>query len=214
MNLIFKAKRIVKNIFFAVNALDFNEFNSFPFNNNRSLSSEAVKDLVRGCNMLESLQLNYRLTDGTILGIHRDGRLIPHDNDIDVDVLISEKIDLEKINDLFYSNGFRLGRKVYYKRKIQQLAYYNNETHDIFDMIFWYPDRDKVVNYSERNFERTQDLKYFVESCDIHFQGRSYPAPAPLEEWLEIRYGKDWRIPKTFKGDWKEECFDMRHKSM
>ena len=214
MNFVFTAKRVVKKILFGFSMVDFREFNSFPFNNNRKLSSEAVKDLVRGCNILESLQLNYRLADGTILGIHRDGRLIPHDNDIDVDILISEKVDLRKIHDLFYSNGFRLGRKVFYKRKIQQLAYYNIETHDIFDMIFWYPDRDHVVNYSELNFERTQDVKYFHESSEIYFQGRAFPAPAPLEEWLEMRYGKDWRIPKTFKGDWKEECFDMQQKSM
>jgi hypothetical protein len=214
MNLIFIAKRIVKKILYGFNTHSFREFNSFPVNNNGVLSGEAVKDLSRCCAMLESLQLNYRLAEGTILGIYRDGRLIPHDNDIDVDILVSEKLDERKLHNLFVSNGFRLGRKVEYHRKIQQLAYYNVETYDIFDMIFWFQEADRVVNYSERNFERTQDKKYFQSSSDVRFQGRSYPAPALLEEWLEMRYGKDWRIPKTYKGDWKEECFDMLYKPM
>jgi len=81
-------------------------------------------------------------------------------------------------------------------------------------MIFWYQEGERVVNYSERNFERAQDMKYFQASSEVQFQGRSYPAPAPLEEWLEMRYGMDWRIPKTFKSDWKEECFDMQMKEM
>ncbi len=214
MNLIFIAKRIIKKIIFGINRDVFREFNSFPVNNNGVLSGEAAKDLTRCCIMVESLQLNYRLADGTILGIYRDGRLIPHDNDIDIDVLVLENLDAGKIHAVFVSNGFRLGRKVYYQGKIQQLAYYNKFTYDIFDMIFWYPDGDRVVNYSERNFERTQDMKYFNSSSQIQFQGRRYPAPAPLEEWLEMRYGKDWKIPKTFKSDWKEECFDMQKKDM
>jgi phosphorylcholine metabolism protein LicD len=210
MNLIFSIKRIVKKILFAANRNAFREFNSFLVNNNGILSIDAPIDLEKCCIMIESLQLNYRLTDGTILGIYRDGRLIPHDNDIDVDVLVSENLDTDKIHSLFFLNNFRLGRKVYYKGNIQQLAYFNKTTNDIFDMIFWYPEGNRVVNYSERNFERSQDIKYFNLNCQVQFQGRSYPAPAPLEEWLVMRYGKDWRVPKTFKSDWKEECFDMK----
>ena len=95
MNLIFSIKRIVKKILFATNRNAFSEFNSFLVSNNGILSREAPINLEKCCIMIESLQLNYRLTDGTILGIHRDGRLIPHDNDIDVDILVSENLDNE-----------------------------------------------------------------------------------------------------------------------
>lgn len=210
----FEIKRLIKKLLFQIDRGEFREFNSFIGDNNNVLSNDAVRDLAKCCEVVENLKMKYRLSDGTILGIYRDGSLIPHDNDIDIDVLVSNDLNEKLIHDTFTSLGFRLGRKVYYQGRIQQLAYFNGKTHDIFDMIFWYPDRDQVVNYSERNFERTQDLKYFQESSEIVFQGRSYPVPAPLEEWLEMRYGKDWKTPKTYKGDWKEECFDMQHKSM
>ena len=44
----------------------------------------------------------------------------------------------------------------------------------------------------------------------FNFRGKQYPMPGAIEEWLEMRYGNDWRVPKTYKGDWKEECFDMK----
>lgn len=212
--MIFEIKRLIKKLLFLIYRSEFREFNSFILDNNGILSDNAVRDLAKCCEAVELLKMKYRLTDGTILGIYRDGRLIPHDNDIDIDILVNNDINEKVIHDTFTSLGFRLGRKVYYQGRIQQLAYFNNKTHDIFDMIFWYPDRDQVVNYSERNFERTQDLRYFHESSEIQFQGRSYPVPAQLEQWLEMRYGEDWRVPKTYKSDWKEECFDMRQKSM
>lgn len=214
MNLIFLAKRIVKKLLFVLDGHPFIEFNSFPVNNNSVLSSEAVNDLAKCCGLAEELALNYRLADGTILGIYRDGRLIPHDNDIDIDVLVTPEFDEDKVYSTFINNGFRLGRKAYFEKRIQQMTFYNKKTNDIFDMIFWYQTGKYVVNYSERNFERSQEMRYFEGMTTIHFNGRNYPAPAYLEEWLVMRYGIDWNIPKTFKSDWKEECFDLKKKKI
>jgi phosphorylcholine metabolism protein LicD len=210
IKLIFELKRLIKKALFVINQKAFREFNSFPVNNNGVLTSEAVKDLKRCCEKVTSLNLNYRLADGTILGIYRDGRLIPHDNDIDIDVLVTPELDEQKIHEEFTAMGFRLGRKVYFKNKIQQMAYFNKYTYDIFDMIFWYLDGNSVVNYSEKNFERSQEVKYFDVTSTIQFQGKDYPAPANLDDWLVMRYGSDWKIPKTFKSDWKKECFDLQ----
>ena len=78
-----------------------------------------------------------------------------------------------------------------------------------FDILFWYVENSQVVNYSERNFERKQDLKYFKNLNKHTFNEVDYPIPSHIEDWLVLRYGNDWNIPKTSKGDWKEECFDI-----
>jgi phosphorylcholine metabolism protein LicD len=214
MKLSFYIKRLIKHIIYVLKIDKFREFNSFPSNNNSPLTLNAVNDLNICCTIIESLSLNYRLSDGTALGLFRDGGLIPHDNDIDIDIIFSPEIDENELVKSFYKNGYKLARKVYYGGSLQQLAFFNKTTFDIFDMVFWYKKGDQIYNYCERNFERKQDAKYFEKLSEINFKGKKYPLPSQTKNWLEMRYGNDWNIPKKSKGDWKEECFDMKQKLM
>lgn len=56
--------------------------------------------------ILESHKINYWITDGTLLGIIRENRLLPWDSDIDIGVWKSEVSSLEIIN-MFEKEGFR-----------------------------------------------------------------------------------------------------------
>ena len=188
---------------------DFVEYHSFPFNTLQKMPPGSELVMEQYCNILESTNITYRLADGTVLGLYREGEFIPHDNDIDVEVLGDAQ--LERIVQLFINSGMRLGRKAIYKGKIQQLVFYT-ENHIIFDIVVWHKlDDCTILNYSERGYRRSQDVKFFKkENLDsINFRGKQYPIPGAIEEWLEMRYGNDWKIPKTYKGDWKEECFDI-----
>ena len=51
---------------------------------------ELGSTLNKGCDVLEELGIPYWLGRGTLLGLHRDGKFIPGDNDIDVGVLGGE----------------------------------------------------------------------------------------------------------------------------
>ena len=190
---------------------DFIEYHSFPFDTNQKMPSGAVSVMHECCDVLKELDLNYRISDGTILGIYRNGKFIAHDNDIDVEIIGDDGV--ESIELAFKSKGMTLGRKVIFKGKIQQVIYYT-ENYTIFDIVIWHiNDKDgKLYNYSERDYERVQESRYFQKNKleFIEFEGEKYPMPTPIEEWLEMRYGIDWKTPKTYKGDWKEECFDMK----
>tara|TARA_B100000965_G_scaffold405264_1_gene438631 strand:- start:1846 stop:2493 length:648 start_codon:yes stop_codon:yes gene_type:complete len=214
MNIIFYLKRVLKYLIFYLNNSDFKEFNSLPKNAGKKLSKKANLILSEGCKIIKSQNLKFRLTDGTILGIYRDGEFIKHDNDMDIDVLVDKSLDEKKIEKFFNSNGFLIGRKVFYKNKIQQIAFFNIESLDIFDIIFWYKKEKSIYNYSERNFERIQELKFFENLPIIDFMNKKYPIPSLTKKWLKMRYGKHWNIPKKSKGDWKEECFDMKRIKM
>lgn len=206
-----KIKHILKYYLSLLKCNEFTEYHSFPFDTNTKMPNGADSVMFECCEILKDLNINYRISDGTILGIYRNGEFIAHDNDIDVEIIDDNKV--ASIEKAFKKRKMILGRKVIYKNKLQQLIYYTNEN-IIFDIVIWHLNENdgKLYNYSERDYERVQDAKFFQKDKMefIEFKGNKYPMPSPIEEWLEMRYGTDWRIPKTYKGDWKEECFDMK----
>jgi hypothetical protein len=182
------------------------EFHYFPFDTTKPMPKGAEDVMVRLCDILEEMGIRYRITDGTVLGLYRDKGFIPHDNDIDVDVL--DCADVTEIEVRMRSAGMKLGRRVSQSGKIQQLTYYDNNF-IIFDLIFWFSESDKILNYSEPGYLRTQPITYFSELGELSWNGHAYPVPAHLEEWLAFRYGEDWNVPKHTKDDWKLECHDL-----
>ena len=187
---------------------DFCEYHLFGFDTQKALPKDAYIEMNQGCKLLDNTGVPYRLTDGTILGIYREGRFIAHDNDIDVDVFDVERQQVDSIIKAFLNEGFKVGRRAYFKGVMHQVIFYN-EREVIFDILFWYCDGDEYINNSERGYVRKQNARYFNKLDEISFQGNNYNTPPYIEEWLEMRYGKDWGTPKTYKGDWKDDCFDL-----
>ncbi len=182
------------------------EFHYFPFDTTKPMPVGAVALMPVLCSALEKLGLSYRITDGTALGLYRDKSFIQHDNDIDVDVLDCFNVDL--IHKSMRDKGMKLGRRVSWRGKIQQLTYYNDKN-IIFDMVFWYTRNKQIVNYSELGYLRVQPSKHFVSLSKLYWKGKKYPVASNTQDWLVLRYGKDWRIPKRIKDDWKLECNDL-----
>ena len=205
-------KKIIKKTLFIFSVLhDFRIYHCFNVQKRVLLDSDYVL-MEKCCMSLEDIDgLVYRITDGTALGLYREGGFIKHDDDVDVDILFNDSKHIKLIKYKFKELGFKIGREVHYRGLIQQLAFYLNNGF-IFDIIFWHKNDNLIYNYSEKNYERIQDYKYFDTEKMIYFtlNNKKYPIPTPIEEWLEFRYGKDWRTPKIYKGDWKEECFDMK----
>ena len=201
------AKGIIKWVLYLImKNQDFRAFHHFPFNFNSPIPDGASEVMSMCCSALEKLNVNYRLTDGTILGLYRQGAFIPHDNDIDVDILDFGAMDLLRTS--MKNLGMKLGRKAVYKRQVHQLTYYSSNQ-VVFDMIFWYSIGNQIVNYSEEGYKRIQPKQYFTDLDSIKYDEKSYPMPSYIEEWLVLRYGEDWRTQKTYKDDWKKECFDL-----
>ena len=42
-----------------------------------------------------------------------------------------------------------------------------------------------------------------------NINGFNYFVTKDKKEWLEFRYGRNWNIPQTKKGDWKKDCGDL-----
>ncbi|MCG7496848.1 hypothetical protein MHO82_08235 [Vibrio sp. Of7-15] len=204
-------KRIIHKVIFNIKCLfsnKFNEYHYFKFDINKPLPKGAYRVMNNCCDILSKLDLKYRLTDGTVLGLYREGAFIAHDNDIDVDVFDVNEKEINKIKNEFKKNGYSIGRIATNFGLTQQVVFYNDEN-IIFDILFWYKNGKKYENFSEQGFLRAQDEKYFNDLSIFNYDNHDYFIPGHIEEWLVVRYGPDWKTPKTYKGDWKDDCFDL-----
>ena len=93
--------------------------------------------LNRGIKILESMGLKYWISAGTALGLYRDGDFIPHDTDIDVEILLDKPLNIAKLQQLFEADGFKTFLKCRKLDKFMQVAFMS-DTKIIFDIYIYY----------------------------------------------------------------------------
>jgi hypothetical protein len=172
------------------------------------LKSSAIKVLEDCCDALERSGYKYMLSCGTLLGAFREKGFIPHDNDLDVQII--GEVNAKTMNKIFSKMGMILGRKVTYKNAVQQLVYYCPVTKVVFDVCVFRIIDGQAFCYPEEDCAHIHDAKYYNELDSIKLYGRFYPAPRPIEDWLKMHYGPNWSVPSSFKGRWQDECFDLK----
>lgn len=143
-------------------------------------------------------EIPHYFTFGTLLGIARDGRLIPWDDDIDLAIF---EEDLEKIKERLLENVNRF-------EEILKIEMYTREQSNgdiIAIMIDCYEDEEKLFNISldtifiegdnARQDLNDTPLHYFIGKDEILFEGHKINVPKNYEEYLTYTYG-DWRTVK------------------
>ena len=157
---------------------------------------------------LDSEKIVARPSDGTLLGLIRNADIIPHDNDFDYDVVYDEK-HIRSISKIAHKKKWKLGRKVCYKGKPQQLCFYDDDEF-IYDFIIWHPGIRFYVNFSEPKHFRIMEKKYLDDLINIKIGDKTtFRVPRRSKEYLEYRYGPDWEVPQSQKGRWQDDCGDM-----
>ena len=104
--------RKFKYVNFYLSKNKFKDFFDFPFDIKLKIPPEASDALIEGVSILEKLGVTFRLTDGTALGLYRNGKFISHDHDIDVDVLVGSPKDVTLITKMFRKHKYKIGRIV------------------------------------------------------------------------------------------------------
>jgi len=204
-------KRYVKLLLFVASPAKQKWFHDFYFDIMKPLPPSAELKLNLVLNELQNEIKHFRISDGTLLGLFRDERLIPHDNDFDFDVEFNSG-NIKKIYQLAYQQEWTLGRHVKYHGRTQQLTFYDKEC-VIFDFIFWHTDSMFAINFSEPTKFRIMPQKYLINLKSKYYKkiGTVVNIPADAESWAEYRYGPSWNIPENQKGDWTETCGDLGH---
>ena len=155
-----------------------------------------TKNLLDVKTILDKLGVPFFLTHGALLGAYRDKDWIKWDDDVELDIF--DDIFIDRYNGICNSlmdNGFILrGRKIeHYKKPGEKMNLYRHRESISIRGVYMDP------NYENGKYRLTnvfQYLKKFHNNPEnIEFKGAVFQAPGPIEEFLEYRYGKDWRTP-------------------
>lgn len=203
---LFSLLRFIRSVAYNIKNVGF-DYQHFPFDTRAALPPFAAREMLHIYNSLKDV-FDIRITDGTALGIIRDGRLIEHDNDLDYDIVVNSPNEPRLLYKLIKERGLKLGRIAVWNGLIQQMAFYDKEN-IIHDFLFWRQDDEFYVNFSELGYVRKQALEHYGSFSSIEFSDQIIKVPGNYEKWLISRYGETWNIPKNYKGDWKDDCTDL-----
>jgi len=182
-------------------------------NKNKEIAESLLLDVAKSLNILS---VNYWLEGGTLLGIKRESRLLPWDNDLDLSINSSE---VSKIDDLIInlkSKNLRVrvrkfdSTSEFFNRgdiriiKIRNKRFFNLLKGSVCLEIFVkYPKKENTY-WMIGNTTKNVPSKYYAKQQTIKFKDYLFSIPMLTEEYLTYRYG-DWKKPvkewNTFTDD-------------
>jgi lipopolysaccharide cholinephosphotransferase len=163
----------------------------------------------RVVDFLDKYGVDYWLESGTLLGVVREGRLLPWDHDVDITIRIE---DLPRIINKLKSFHFKYGYRVEIvvnradatplKKgdvrliKIQSRRLFVLPGWAQLDMFVKIKHDDKMY-WSIRNRALKSAPAHFTDNLAvIEFNSRTYKVPKDSRGYLAYRFGDDWETPK------------------
>jgi phosphorylcholine metabolism protein LicD len=169
----------------------------------------ALKMLDDVTTILDSMQIRYCLDGGTLLGIMRENRLLPWDNDMDLfapaDELQRIKAAMWKFRRLGYRAGvyhhridqppFKTGEARVIKVKTRKWFFFPGPINlDIFikyksgENYYW------IAGSKKNSVIKCVPAEYYEQLTQIEFNNKKHWIPEAYEDYLALRFG-DWRTP-------------------
>ena len=166
--------------------------------------------------IFESCNITYWLEGGTLLGLRREGRLLPWDNDLDISIHESEFNKLSLLQNTLKKNGYRVRTRVFEKDsevfkkgdlrmiKIRTKCFFGILKGNVcLDVFIKYTKNDKTYWGIADTF-MSVPAKFYNSFKKIKIKGKNYSVPERTDEYLTFRYG-NWQTPikvwDTFKDD-------------
>ena len=169
------------------------------------IARKMLKDV---CTILENSDIPYVLEAGTLLGVIRENRLLPWDNDLDVTITADAAQKLLAIRWKFWLAGYRTRIRRYkedlppFKKgqvrilKIQTRKFLILKKYSLLDIFVKYPVEDDYcwMVAPENPVLKAVPKKYYDLRTKYEFDDKMYWVPEDYEGFLEYSYG-DWRTP-------------------
>ena len=168
--------------------------------------AKAEKLLEEVSSIFEACKVEYWLEGGTLLGIRREGRLLPWDNDLDISVLISEGSKFELLQKTLKQKGFRVRTRVFDQNsdvfRKNDLRMIKIRTKSFFGLIKGKVCLDVFIKYPLENLTyweiagkvKSVPSKFYQTLKTIEFKEKAYSIPEHTDDYLTYRYG-DWQTP-------------------
>ena len=169
---------------------------------------QARRMLLDVVDIFNEAELPYTLDAGTLLGIARDGDLIPWDNDLDMMLPVDSIPDLRKLYGKIHKRGWKVSRT--YTMPFASAAWKAGQPRVIKirsrNLLYFGPGStllDITIIYKHEGYYWWEMAKHicripasFIDSVDeVGYAGISIKVPHPYKQYLERTYG-DWRTPR------------------
>ena len=157
--------------------------------------------------ILNEENIDYMLDSGTLIGLVRDGDILPWDDDVDFTLPERELEKFLAVLDRFKRRGWWISKrymqqpfKVWKVGDLQSIKIRNkrwlffrgrvkadlNVKYKLDNEYYWYMLGLHKISKA--------DQKYFDNYEEIEYEGRKVKVPAHYDEFLTLKYG-DWRTP-------------------
>lgn len=177
----------------------------------------AEQVISRASKALNSIGARWWITDGTLLGWHREGGGIPHDTDVDIGVWIQDVAPVyPEFLRAMLRQGFRRGNTWGSLDVGLEISWRFKRTK--LDIFFYYPDFERPGGVWSSAWS-SHMIKYLYKEADLFdLQTVTYNntpafAPANVENWVTTKYGENWRTPVK-KWDWAYGPKNARRSSL
>ena len=162
----------------------------------------ALTMLKKVTNILDDNNIDYWLEGGTLLGVIRENRLLPWDNDLDISMKEEELPKLEKVlKKIPYkvrvrkftrnTNPFNRGDTRMIKISNKRLFFFQG---DITLDIFVKYKKDETYYWKVGSKGKSVPAHFYKDITDYPFAGKDFKIPKDYAAYLTYRYG-DWKIP-------------------
>ncbi|MCK5076069.1 MAG: LicD family protein [Calditrichia bacterium] len=171
--------------------------------------AEIAKKMLKDVTIiLEESKIDYVLEAGTLLGIVRENRLLPWDNDLDVTITRKFEKKLLKIRWKIWLAGYRTRIRKYkrdvgpFKKgtvriiKVQIRKFLFFKRYSLLD-IFVKENIAGEYNWTvseKKPVLKSVPLKFYDEITKFKFDNKEYLVPKDYKGYLEYCYG-DWKTP-------------------
>lgn len=144
------------------------------------------------------------LAYGTLLGARRDGKVMDHDDDFDIMVIVDADTEesFDRRTAEILADLRRRGWRVWENGKHKNCHLGHAEFEGHIDLFFARRHADVVETHMERMTWRGIPARYFDSTREIKLEGKTYPAPRDVDEFLLDRYGAGWKTPDKYH-DWR-----------
>lgn len=152
-------------------------------------------------NILNELNIQWFLVDGTLLGAVRSNDFIPWDWDIGISVFADDlRSQLNHLSDVLKKHGYQILKVDNTKKNIKIIFSKSAAT---FEVRGWYL-RGKYLLRKQFKIP----AHFFSNTEDVVLRGEVFPAPSPVRSFLTWNYG-DWEIP--LRSDKKQKYLSSKY---